>query len=33
MTMFEVAFVLNAMARLVAALGTFIATIRRRRRR
>jgi hypothetical protein len=31
MTIFEVAFVLNAMARLVAALSTLITTIRRGR--
>jgi hypothetical protein len=33
MTIFEVAFVLNAMARLVTALSTLITTIRGRRRR
>jgi hypothetical protein len=33
MTMFDFAFVLNAIARLVGALATLIATIRRRRRR
>ncbi len=33
MTIIDLAFVLNAMARLVAALATFITTIRRRRRR
>jgi hypothetical protein len=32
MTIFEIAFVLNAIARLVTALATFITTIRRRRR-
>jgi hypothetical protein len=31
MTIFEVAFVLNAIARLVSALSTFIRTIRGRR--
>jgi hypothetical protein len=32
MTIVELAFVANAMARLVAALSTLITTIRRRRR-
>jgi hypothetical protein len=33
MTMFEVAFVLNAIARLLTALATLFTTIRGRRRR
>jgi hypothetical protein len=32
MTMFELAFVVNAMARLIAALSSLITTMRRRRR-